>query len=134
MEVFGLTRLLFVLMSICYPPKGSSALVRYFYVFYTIFLVCVHALGFYGGVRFGLECGLENIEGSLDAISQIAGCINAAYTTFAAIFYRAHFTRTLDHYVELHKQGNNRFYFVESFFFVHYYAHIFAYAFQSFRI
>lgn len=61
--------------------------------------------GFSCGIRFGLHSGTEDVEGSLYAIFQIAGSINAGYTTFAGIFFRGHFTKILDRYVELHKQG-----------------------------
>lgn len=105
MEVFGLNRLLFALLSICHPPKGTSKPMRYFFWVYTIFFGCVHVFGFSCGIRFGLHSGTEDVEGSLYAIFQIAGSINAGYTTFAGIFFRGHFTKILDRYVELHKQG-----------------------------
>lgn len=108
MEVFGLNRLLFALLSICHPPKGTSKPMRYFFWVYTIFFGCVHVFGFSCGIRFGLHSGTEDVEGSLYAIFQIAGSINAGYTTFAGIFFRGHFSKILDRYVELHKQGKNR--------------------------
>lgn len=105
MEVFGRTRLLYKLMSICYPAEGTRASVRYLYLFFTSLYFVVHAVGLWVAIGYGLDCGLEDIEGSLNAISQVAGCINAAYTTFGGVIYRRDFTRTLDRYVELHKKG-----------------------------
>lgn len=109
MEVFGLTRLLFILISNCYPPKGSSALFRFFCWFHTIAIGSAHILGFWTGVRYGLHAfGLKDYEGSLNSISQLGACLTAAYTTFAGLYFRGHITRTLDHYVELHEKGNIR--------------------------
>lgn len=108
MEVFGLTRYLFVLISACYPPKGTSNSIRCFYWCYSIFFCIVHVLGFWAGVQFGLHAFfLGDIEGTLNATSQLAGCANTTYTSFAGIYFRGHFTRTFDRYVELHKKGDN---------------------------